>query len=478
MAGTALGLGTPTAAADPGASPLGAAPLGDPRQLATDLAGNVYAADRDHGRVVRISPGGETSTVADGLDAPDGLAVDGAGTVYVADRAAGVSRITATGRSAVAPAPADAALAVDPGGNLYVADRDAGLVWRVTPAGVRSLVLGGGATPGPLTGPTPALDVRIDPSGVTVDGVGNLYAADRSACYVLKVDPAGTATTYAGRAAGCGAPPEAPARATSASVGRIGHLAADPAGNVYLADRSNRTVERVGPDGTLTVLAPSPLGPVSSVTAGPTGVVYFTADGDGSVSRLGPAAASPPRDLRATPRDRALALSFLPPLDPGLTPVTSYDVSLDGAQTWRTLSTTVSSGRLTGTVAGLRNGVQYSVLVAARNTAGRSPGSAIIPAVPGVPAPATAAARPLAAGRELDTPAAPAGAPHAPGHSLAVTGPATLALAGAGLALLITGARLAGVGRAGLRPGSGTPRCRRGAAAGPDPDTAPARRAG
>jgi hypothetical protein len=39
--------------------------------------------------------------------------------------------------------------------------------------------------------------------------------------------------------------------------------------------------------------------------------------------------------------------------------------------------------RLTGSVPRLDNGVQYAVLVSARNAGGASPGSAILPAVPG-----------------------------------------------------------------------------------------------
>jgi len=81
--------------------PAANAELGDPVQLATDSAGNVYIADAANNRVRRVAPDGTISTIAgvtkygysgDGgpaLEAqmwsPHGVAVDGSGNVYVAD---------------------------------------------------------------------------------------------------------------------------------------------------------------------------------------------------------------------------------------------------------------------------------------------------------------------------------------------------------------------------------------------------------
>ncbi len=103
-----------------------------PEAVATDSAGNVYVADTVNATIRRITPQGETTTIAgeagwsgtaDGTAAqarfttPDGVAVDAAGNIYIADGVAcTIRKITAQGvvstlaGSAGQPGSADGAL--------------------------------------------------------------------------------------------------------------------------------------------------------------------------------------------------------------------------------------------------------------------------------------------------------------------------------------------------------------------------------
>ena len=58
-----------------------------PPCVAADEAGNVYVADAENSRVVKIASGGAQSNVGSGYSVPTGLALDGAGNLYVADGA-------------------------------------------------------------------------------------------------------------------------------------------------------------------------------------------------------------------------------------------------------------------------------------------------------------------------------------------------------------------------------------------------------
>ncbi|SHH10587.1 Fibronectin type III domain-containing protein [Jatrophihabitans endophyticus] len=76
-----------------------------------------------------------------------------------------------------------------------------------------------------------------------------------------------------------------------------------------------------------------------------------------------------PGDVTLTPGDERFTASFPVP-DANGAPITGYQVSLDGGQTWQTLDATSANGTVTGTVTGLMNGVTYSVQLRAVNYAG------------------------------------------------------------------------------------------------------------
>ncbi|MER7277815.1 fibronectin type III domain-containing protein [Dactylosporangium sp. NPDC000244] len=373
-------------------------------QLTADAQGGLVAADPSGDRVVRIAPDGAVTVVAAGpeagLDEPEGVAVGGDGTVYVSDARHRVAMITPDGRTrtvagngvAGAPVPgpalasplgAPAGLAMDREGNLFIADD--GAVLRVSPSGTLSVAA-----------------ETTDSRTVAVDSLGNLYVSGPG-CSIERIAADGVRSAYAG--SGCGHPTPGPAR--ESRLDAIEHLSVDDRDNLVLA--TDNGVAIVAPDGTLTLRGEGVRGEGvrgegvrgegvrgegvrgegvrgegvrgRSAVASLTGAVFV--GGPDGVARIGPATPSAPRDLRITPRDRSLELSFRAPLDPGADPVIGYQVSLDGAQTWQPLATEPDGDRLTAAVPRLDNGVQYAVLVSARNTGGVSPGSVILPAVPG-----------------------------------------------------------------------------------------------
>lgn len=141
----------------------------------------------------------------------------------------------------------------------------------------------------------PATSAMLNlPSGIALDGAGNLYVCDWNAT-IRKVDTrTGIITTVAGTGfrgyAGDGG------LATSAPLGGPGHIAADQAGNVYFADGYNNRLRRISADtGTITTVAgngsvfengdgglavDAGVGYVDAVAVDRAGDIYFTNGGD------------------------------------------------------------------------------------------------------------------------------------------------------------------------------------------------------
>ncbi|MGA9067049.1 MAG: hypothetical protein ACLP6W_13245 [Bryobacteraceae bacterium] len=127
------------------------------------------------------------------------------------------------------------ATAVDPKGNVYIADSVNHRV-RMISNGTVSTVAGNG-TPGYSGDGGQATSAELNfPSGVAVDGAGNLYISDMKNQVIRKVTSAGVITTYAGNnGMGEGYGPDNVAATSSQLDNPIG-LAVDTAGNLYIAD--------------------------------------------------------------------------------------------------------------------------------------------------------------------------------------------------------------------------------------------------
>jgi sugar lactone lactonase YvrE len=246
-----------------------------PKAVAVDPAGDVYIADSADNEVFKVTPAGASTVVASGLSAPSGVTVDpSTGDVYIADTGhyevkqltpgGAVSVVAGTG-TAGAPTPGRATasalggpsgLAVDGAGNLYIAD-GAGTsgnpyVEKVTPSGTLSIVAGSGTRGTPVAGRAAASPLRT-PVGLAVDSAGDVFIADSTAQAIVKVTPAGALTVFAGRPGVAGQPTAGPA--TSSKLNGPTGLAISSSGILYIADAANNRLEQVTSTGALTGLA-------------------------------------------------------------------------------------------------------------------------------------------------------------------------------------------------------------------------------
>jgi subtilase family serine protease/sugar lactone lactonase YvrE len=288
----AQGIISTVAGGGPANGPALATPLGSPGGIALDAAGNVFIAAQLLNRVIKVDAGGQATTVAgnsafgfsgDGglataatLASPSGVTVDGAGNLYIADQsnqrirrvdaATGIITTVAgngtfgfsgDGGAAVTASLANpASVAVDSAGNLFIADLSNHRVRKVDAiTEVITTVAGSDRVPGFSGDLGLATSARLaNPSGVDVDGAGNLFIADRSNHRVRKVDALGVITTFAGSDNVPGFSGDG-GLATSARLANPSDVGVDGAGNVFIADLSNQRVRKVDAAGVITTVA-------------------------------------------------------------------------------------------------------------------------------------------------------------------------------------------------------------------------------
>jgi sugar lactone lactonase YvrE len=256
--------------------------------VAVDGAGNLFIADLDNHRVFKVDSVGQLTVVAgvglsgfcgDGgpataacLNSPIGVAVDGAGNLFIADlgnrrirkvNAAGIITTVAGtgvagfsgdgGPATAARLSAPGAVVLDGVGNLFIADRDNHRIRKVNAAGIITTVAGTGVFSFCGDGGPAIAACLASPTDVAVDGVGNLFITDISNVRVRKVDTAGIITTVAGTGfvgfSGDGGP------ATVARLWNPDGVAVDGTGNLFIADRDNHRIRKVDSTGIITTVA-------------------------------------------------------------------------------------------------------------------------------------------------------------------------------------------------------------------------------
>jgi streptogramin lyase len=256
-----------------------------PYGVAVDSTGSLYVADTSGCNLRKITPAGEVGTLAglagcagnaEGTGSaarfsnPAGVAVDSAGSLYVADSAnhtirqvtpaGGVSTLAGVmpgsygsvdGTGANARFNGPSGVVVDSAGNVYVADSNNQTLRKTTPAGVVSTLAGQTGSTGGADGT--GADARFWwPSGLAMDGAGNLYVADTLNFTIRKVTSGGVVSTLAGLAGHLGS---ADGPGSEARFCYPYGVAVDNAGTVYVADYYNHTIRRITPDGVVSTLA-------------------------------------------------------------------------------------------------------------------------------------------------------------------------------------------------------------------------------
>src|ERR1019366_7104167 len=280
-----------------------------PPGVAVDGSGNLYISDLSNvvrkvaaatGIITTVAGNGAAGYSGDGgpaitasFHSPSGMAVDGSGNLYIGDtgndairKVAAATGIVTTGAGNGAAGysgdggPASSAglsgpqgVAVDGSGNLFVADTGNAVMRKVAAAtGIIATVAGNG-TAGYAGNGGAAIKAKLSgPSGVAVDGAGNLYIADTQNNAIRKVVAAtGIITTVAGNRAegysGDGGP------ATSAELRLPNNLAVDGSGNVYIADSGNARIRMLVPEASHALLSVTKTH-TGSFTLGQTGATY------------------------------------------------------------------------------------------------------------------------------------------------------------------------------------------------------------
>jgi sugar lactone lactonase YvrE len=291
LAATAAGSDTSGATGDGGAAT--AATFEGLSAVAADSMGNVYVADAAANEVRKFTPGGNIVRVAgtgtsgssgDGavatsatLNTPSGVAVDAAGNVYIADTgnnkirmvsaATGdISTIAGTGTAgytgdqgtpAAATLNAPMQLAWSPLGILYVADTGNSVVREIAlNEQLITTFAGNGTQAFDGDGGVSQAAELASPQSVAVDGNGVVYIADTGNNRIREVSE-GEISTIAGQTSsgfnGDGT-------AANATLTAPQGVAADTAGNVYVADTGNDRVRVISAGQIATVMGGSTVG--------------------------------------------------------------------------------------------------------------------------------------------------------------------------------------------------------------------------
>jgi sugar lactone lactonase YvrE len=256
--------------------------------VAVDALGQVFIADTYNWRIRKVDPYGVITTVAgcggpyfcgDGgpavlatLNGPTSVTFDASGNYYITDyynerirkvdSSGTITTFTGNGGTSFAGdgGPAEQAsirhpysTAVDQSGNVYIADMLNQRIRKVGTDGIITTIAGNGTTASTGDGGPATLASLNFPTGVAADAAGNIYIAEHGGNRVRVVRPDGTIDTFAGTGSAGFSGDAGPA--SQAEINMPIGVAVDAAGNVYIGDRNNARVRKVDASGTITTYA-------------------------------------------------------------------------------------------------------------------------------------------------------------------------------------------------------------------------------
>ena len=255
-----------------------------PGKIAVDGNGNIYVADTNNHTIRKINSVGTVSTLAgspgqsgstDGIgrsalfNRPEGVAVDGNGNIYVADTLnATIRKITPAGTvstlagMAGIPGSSDGigmatqfnypeGIAVDGKGNIYVADTNNHTIRKISSNKMVTTLAGTARVQGSSDGNGSEARFFL-PTGIAVDGNGNIYVADMWNSTIRKITPTGSVSTLAGMAGVTGS---SDGTGIKAEFNYPGDITVDGYGNIYVADTENHTIRKTQSNSTSPMVA-------------------------------------------------------------------------------------------------------------------------------------------------------------------------------------------------------------------------------
>ncbi|MFD2170479.1 S-layer homology domain-containing protein [Tumebacillus lipolyticus] len=372
-----------------------------PSAVAVDRSQNVYVADFDNNRLQKLDASTDVwEEIGDGqgsglgqFDGPTDVALDSDGNLYVADMhnhriqkldvSAGIwSEWKKNGGgqgSGLGEFAYPSGVAVDGSGNLYVADNN----HRIQRLDAANNSWSEWKKPGGGSGS--GLGEFKNPYSVEVDSKGNVYVADSGNHRIQMLD-AKMGFWWEWKKTGGG---------RGNNLGEFddpNSVAIDSDGNIYVADTGNHRIQKLtvstgvwsewkrsggGPGGSLGEFN-SPL----SVAVDSNGIVYVAEFENHRIQKLQSDLTVPPgqpTDVKAIGSDGRAKVSFQAPQSDGGSAITGYTVTawLNGQAT--AITATGKSSPIT--IDGLTNGTAYTFKVQATNRAGNSVASAASNAV-------------------------------------------------------------------------------------------------
>ncbi len=248
-----------------------------PLSAIVDGSGNMYIADSLHNRIRMVCAGAASATIKGTTCTAAGIisTIAGNGNPSYAGDGKPASDPTVTVNG-------PSGVALDGAGNLYIADTGNNVVRMISAAsGVITTIVGNGSQGnGGDAGAATAAQLN-QPQGVTMDGNGNLYIADTANHKIRMVSAAtGKIITVAGngfiKMNGDGGFAGDSGLATAAELNYPHAVAFDTAGNMYIPDTANNRVREVAAVG-------------GAITAAST-ITTFAGNGTASYSGDGAAA--------------------------------------------------------------------------------------------------------------------------------------------------------------------------------------------
>ena len=227
--------------------------------VAVDDAGNVYASDVSQKKIYKISGGSVTEFLSN--VSSDGMVFTADGYLYISNSMSGADRVLKVTTAGVIDQeflniPGPYGLDVDSNGNIYVASSEKHVIYKVTPAGVRSIYAGTENAAGMVDGTT-GVAFRNPTDVVLDDATGDLFVADSGNRLIRKVATDGAVNTIAGITRQSGTDDGLIAKFTSPAA-----VAMTASGDLIVTDKNNGRLRHLSlkDNSGLSGIAPDPAG--------------------------------------------------------------------------------------------------------------------------------------------------------------------------------------------------------------------------